>query len=178
MSRSKQQRLLKEIREITDNEYLNPQKIIDETNDEEEINARLELAKDRLIRTVIISDYVLINEHLDVIICNYFWGKNASWRSKRFKLFNQHVLERLTLVNKIDLLSEFVHLPKPVRSFILELNRLRNALAHSFFPENRRTERPIYKGGSIYKMDVLRSYKKAYDVASDFLVEKAWGTKL
>jgi len=176
MSKTKQKRLLDEIKEITENEYLNPQKVIDEAGDDEEANIRLELAKDRLIRIVIISDYVLVNEQLDVIICNYFFGKKTTWKSKKFRLFNQHVLERLTLVNKIDLLEEFLTLPHPVRSFILALNGLRNAFAHSFFPERRR-EKPLYKKKSIYKIDVLREYKEDYDGAVGFLMEKAWGVK-
>lgn len=64
MSKKKQKRLLDEIKEITENEYLDPQKIIEEAGDNEEANIRLELAKDRLIRIVIISDYVLVNELL------------------------------------------------------------------------------------------------------------------
>ncbi len=177
MRKTKQKRLVGEIKEITENEYLDPQKVIEEAGDDEEINIRLELAKDRLIRIVIISDYVLVNEQLDVIICNYFFGKKTTWKSKKFRIFNQHVLERLTLVNKIDLLEEFLSLPHPVRSFILALNGLRNAFAHSFFPENRRREKPLYKKKSIYKIDVLREYKKDYDEAVGFLMEKAWGVK-
>lgn len=87
------------------------------------------------------------------------------------------MLERLTLVNKIDLLEEFLTLPHPVHSFILALNGLRNAFAHSFFPENRRREKPLYKKKSIYKIDVLRKYKEDYDEAVSFLMEKAWGVK-
>jgi len=118
-----------------------------------------------------------VNEQLDVIICDYFFGKKANWRQKRFKLFNQHILEKLTIVNKIDLLSEFLEIPHQVRSFILILNGLRNAFAHSFFPENRRREKPFYKGKSIYKIAVIRDYKEDFDKTEDFLMEKAWGIK-
>ena len=82
ISNSKQKRLLREIKEITKNDYLDPQKIIDDADDNEEANIRLELAKDRLIRIVIISDYVLVNEQLDTIICNYFFGKKTTWSPK------------------------------------------------------------------------------------------------
>lgn len=177
MSISKQKRLLREIKEITENEYLDPQKVIEDSEDDEEANIRLEIAKDRLIRIVIISDYVLVNEHIDVIICNYFFGKKTTWRSKKFKSFNQHVLERLTLTNKMDLLEEFLKIPHSVRSFIFVLNGLRNAFAHSFFPENRRREKPLYKKKSIYKISVLREYKEDYDKTVGFLMEKAWGVK-
>lgn len=177
MGKTKQKQLLDEIKEITENEYLDPQKIIEDSEDNDETNAQLELAKDRLIRIVIISDYVLINEQIDMIICNYFFGKKTSWRSKKFKIFNQHILERLTLTNKIELMEDFLKVPHQIKSFIFALNGLRNAFAHSFFPENRRREKPLYKRESIYKMYVLRQYKEDYGKTVDFLMEKAWGFK-
>lgn len=177
MSNRKQNRLTREINEILENEYLSPQEIIKISKDQEETNTRLEVAKDRLVRITVISDYVLVNELIDQIICNFFFGKKITWRSKKFRLFNQNILESMNLLNKLNLMEDFFKLQKPERDFIYALNGLRNAFAHSFFPENRRREKPIYKKKSIYKISVLREYKEDYDKAISFLMEKAWGIK-
>lgn len=173
----KQKKLTKEINEILENEYLNPQEIIKNSEDQDEVDAQLNIAKDRLIRIVIISDYVLINELVDQIICNYFFGKKTTWKSEKYRLFNQYILENASLLNKLGIMEEFFKLQRSGHDFICSLNGLRNAFAHSFFPENRRREKPIYKKKDIYKIEVIREYKEDYDKTIGLLMEKAYGIK-
>ncbi len=177
MSNTKQNKLKNEIQYILKNMSLDPQEIIKSSEDYFEAVERLKIAKDLLVRITIIGHYVFINELLDVIICNYFFGKNASKRKKRYKLFSQHILERLTLPNKLALLSEFLIFPKNVNDFIYAINGLRNAFAHSFFPENRIREKPIYKKKDIYKIVVLDVYYEDYVKVQDFLLEKSYNIK-
>ena len=163
MNKKKQNELTKEIKELLSKEYLLPEEIIKDSEDQEEINIRLDIAKDRLIRLLIISDYVMINFLLDKIISNYFFKKSKHEQIKRPKIFQQHFLDRLTIPNKIDLLDEFFKLNNIDKGFILTLNGLRNAFAHSFFPQDRKREKAEYKKKSIYKKEVLRQYKEDYD---------------
>jgi hypothetical protein len=65
------------------------------------------------------------------------------WKTKRFKVFNYHVLETLTLNEKLAFFGAIWPVPKAIAHDIRELNALRNGLAHSFFPENRRTSKPV-----------------------------------
>lgn len=177
MNKRKQNRLTREIQEILDNQDLNPEEVIKDSEDQEEIDTRLEIAKDWLVRIVIISDYVMINEWLDVIIENYFFETARRNQIKRPRMFRQHILDRLSIHNKIELIDEFFKLRDSDRSFILALNGLRNALAHSFFPESRRREKALYKKKSIYKIEVLRQYKSDCDKTNAVLIEKAWGIR-
>jgi hypothetical protein len=101
----------------------------------------LELAKRDLTTSAVLGKYLLMDEHLNDQICRQFFPNRpypALWRTKRFRAFNYFVLERLYLVQKVEFVRSCIRLPKKVYKDILALNDLRNALAHSFFPENRR----------------------------------------
>jgi hypothetical protein len=77
---------------------------------------RLELAKNQLIRSEVILKYVLMDEFLSAIICWYYFGKRRGfpqlWKTKRFKLFNHFILERLYLLQKLDLVQNIHKIPK------------------------------------------------------------------
>jgi hypothetical protein len=87
----------------------------------------------------VITCYTLTDEHLNMRLCNYFFGRKRSfiklWKTKRFRLFNHHVLEELSLMAKLRFVKSVSKLPKAVAADIERLNTLRNGLAHSFFPE-------------------------------------------
>jgi hypothetical protein len=101
--------------------------------------------------------YTLIDEFLANRICRYFFGRKRSfpelWRTKRFQLFNHHVIEQLSLLEKHRLAKAIRSLPKPVSRDIEALNILRNGLAHSFFPENLKSAKPIWKGKDIFTLE-------------------------
>jgi hypothetical protein len=69
----------------------------------------LELAKDKIIRSAVVIAYVLIDESLSVIVSWHYFGRKKSfrglWKTKRFTSFNYFVLERLYLLNKLDLVE-------------------------------------------------------------------------
>ena len=50
---------------------------------------RLKLVRDHLVRGEIVLAYTLIDEFLNVILCNHFFGRKSShiklWKTKRFK---------------------------------------------------------------------------------------------
>lgn len=54
-------------------------------------------------------------------------------------------------------------LPKEVRETIAKVNAIRNTMAHSFFPENRKehmkTGKVLYSGSDIRTVDGLQQFK-------------------
>jgi hypothetical protein len=126
----------------------------------------LELAKDQIIRSAIIQKYVLLDEFLSAVVCWHFFGKRRGfpelWRTKRFRSFNYFVLERLYLLQKLDLVRSVHEIPKWVTD-LAALNDLRNGIAHSFFPQNRR-RKPEWKGVSVFTMAGFEGFLK--DISS------------
>jgi hypothetical protein len=138
---------------------------------------RLEIAKNKIIRSEVILKYVLLDEFLSAIICWYYFGKKRSfqklWKTKRFKLFNHFILERLYLLQKLDLVQNIQKIPKWVASDLAALNEIRNGISHSFFPENRR-RRPEWKGQSIFTHDGFDRFLEDMHKLSTFFLETFW----
>jgi hypothetical protein len=122
----------------------------------------LEMMRRRLIISEVIVSYTLTDEHLNVRIAHFFFGKNRSfiklWKTKPFRLFNHHVLEELPLMAKLRFVKSISKIPKGVAADIERLNALRNGLAHAFFPENLRRSKPEWKGKKIFSVEGLRSF--------------------
>jgi hypothetical protein len=145
--------------------------------DPKDRSTRLELAKNQIIRSEIILKYVLMDEFLSAIICWYYFGKKRGfpqlWKSKRFKLFNHFILERLYLLQKLDLVQNIHKIPKWVASDLAALNELRNGIGHSFFPENRR-RRPEWKGRIIFTQDGFDHFLEDMYKLSTFFYDRFW----
>jgi hypothetical protein len=129
--------------------------------------AVLEVMKRELVRGEIIGQYTLIDDILATELCAYFLpGKDliAQWKTKRFRRFNYFVIERLYLTQKLAFLKDVYVVPKRISSTIEEINALRNAMAHAFFPENLRAyqmkgrpspRKPVavlYRGADIFSI--------------------------
>lgn len=105
----------------------------------------LELMKNKLVRSEVILKYALIDGLLSVIICHYYFRRpkrtftfKQLWRTKKFRVFNHYISDEIYLLGKLRIVHAVGKLPKEVREAVERINALRNALAHSFFPENRR----------------------------------------
>jgi len=112
--------------------------------DQELRTTHLELAKQGLVISGVLGRYLLMDELLNDVICREFFPRERPypdlWRTKKFKAFNHYVLERIYLVQKAEFVRNRIRTPKKVYKDLLAFNDLRNALAHSFFPENRKGE--------------------------------------
>ena len=132
-------------------------------DDSSERTTRLQLAKRQLIISAIILDYVLMDEYLSCIMCWHFFGKERGfpelWGTKRFQIFNHQLVEKIYLVQKLDFVKAVHDIPKPVVSDLMALNDLRNAVAHSFFPENRR-RKPEWKKKNVLENEGFAAFKK------------------
>jgi hypothetical protein len=109
----------------------------------------LEMMQRKMVISEVITSYTLTDEHLNMHLCHFFFGRKKSfiklWKTRRFKLFNYHVLEELPLMAKLRFLKSISKVPKGVAADIERLNSLRNGLAHAFFPENLKKSKPVYQ---------------------------------
>lgn len=132
---------------------------------------RLEICKNTLVRTAVLAHYVLIDELLCDIIANHFFGTSRSyaqlWRRKDFQNLNYYLLEELSLLKKISLVKAIAPMPPKFQDAIRRLNTIRNAVAHSFFPENKRdfkaTRTVTYKGQNIFTVEGLSFLNRDID---------------
>jgi hypothetical protein len=137
----------------------------------------LKLAKDQIIRSAIVLKYLLMDELLNAIICWHYFGKKRSfqqlWKTKRFRSFNYFILERLYLLQKLDLVRSIHPIPKWVSSDLGALNELRNGAAHSSFPQNRR-RKPEWKGQNVFRRPGFERFLEDMQKLVDFFVERFW----
>jgi hypothetical protein len=172
----KQRRLIREIRQLLSTLMLEPDAIIAD-EDLAGRTPRLELAKDQLVRSAVILKYVLMDEYLSAVVCWHYFGRSRGfpqlWKTKRFRSFNYFVLERLYLLQKLDLVKSIHDIPKSVTSDLAALNDLRNAIAHSFFPQNRR-RKPEWKGHSIFTEAGFDRFLEDMASLSNFFAERFW----
>jgi hypothetical protein len=78
---------------------------------------------------------------------------------------------------------ELVHaidpLPSEAIKIIRKVNALRNAFAHSFFPENRKEHRKnkkvLYSGKDIHTYEGLQLFLNDWDSAWTYLARRAFG---
>ncbi len=122
----------------------------------------LEMMRRKLIVGEVITRYTLVDEYLNMHLCYYFFGRKKSfirlWKTKRFKFFNYHILEELSLLAKLRFVKSISKVPKGIAADIEKLNAMRNGLAHAFFPENLKRSKPVWKGKNIFTIEGLRIF--------------------
>lgn len=123
---------------------------------------RLELMERAAIRAEIVTTYTHIDEYLASELCVHFFGTEkdfpALWKTKRFKLFNYHFLEELSLVPKFRYMKALREIPKAIARDIERLNALQNGVAHAFFPENLKRSRAVWGNNSIFSLEGLKAF--------------------
>jgi hypothetical protein len=172
----RQRVLVTELKELVSRLGLDADEIAENAEPEARA-AYLQLAKDQIIRSAVILKYVLMDEFLSAIMCWHYFGKKRGfpqlWKTKRFRTFNYFILERLYLLQKLDLVKSIHDIPKWVSSDLAALNDLRNGVAHSFFPQNRR-RKPEWKGQSVFTRGGLEHFLEDMDKLSSFFHERFW----
>jgi hypothetical protein len=70
-------------------------------------------------------------------------------------------------------------IPSPVKSAIARINDVRNAIAHSFFPENRRQykaqKKVMYRDANIFTKEGVTKFSEDAHRAQDYLIQQAFG---
>jgi len=171
----KQRLLIRELDEITSTIGIDYWIFSDMPNEERTV--RLELVKKQIIRGEILMRYVLLDELLNDVMCWHVFGRQKKfirlWRTKKFKAFNYFILEKLYLIQKIEYVKFIHRIPKSIENDIYSLNNLRNAIAHSFFPENRKSK-PFWKGKDIFSIEGFKAFEDDVQTAIDFFFERFW----
>lgn len=138
---------------------------------------RIELAKRGLVISGVLGRYLLMDELLNDVICREFFPRERPypelWRTKKFKAFNYYVLERIYLVQKAEFVRNRIRMPKKVYKDLMALNDLRNAIAHSFFPENRRVK-PGWKGSDIFSRSGFEQFWDDMSEISNFFFNRIY----
>jgi hypothetical protein len=101
------------------------------------------------------------------------------WRTKKFSTFTHHILDEIFLIKKMALIHAIKPLPKDVTSAIHRVNTIRNAFAHSFFPENRKehrkNKRVLYNGKDIRTYEGIEAFIDDAHTAFNYLARRAFG---
>jgi hypothetical protein len=167
-----QRRLVNELQQIYDLLDLDFYDI--KSYEREERTTRLELMRRKVARAEVITMYTPVDEYLNCELCIHFFGTKrnfpALWKTKKFRLFNHHFIEELSLLPKLRYVKGLRKLPKGISADIERLNALRNAVAHAFFPENLKKSRPMWKGLDIFSLDGLTAFKRDMDEVFDFFI--------
>jgi hypothetical protein len=169
---AKQKSLFAEVEKVSDLLGLDWRNIKD--YEKESRTLHLERMKRHLIIGEVVMQYTLIDEYLNMKLCHYFFGRGKSfpklWKTKKFQNFNYHVLEGLFLLEKLRYVKSFKKIPKKIAKDIEQINTLRNGLAHSFFPENLKRSKPVYKGKNIFTFEGIQQFVDDMSEISHFFV--------
>ncbi len=107
-------------------------------------------------------------------ICHYYFGKKRTfpklWKTKRFRLFNHHILENLYPLQKLQLVKEINKIPIGIGKAIQDLNAVRNGLAHNFFFENAKRAKLTWKGQSILDVEGARAFMEDMQSIHEFFL--------
>jgi hypothetical protein len=173
----KQRALVAELREMRDLMQLDFEDI--GTTALEDRTTALLVMRNKLVRGHVVVWYTLIDEFLTNRVCRFFFGKKRSfpalWRTKRFTFFNYYVIEQMSLLPKLRLVKAASGIPKGIAADIERLNMLRNGLAHSFFPENLRSAKPLWKGKNVFGLDGFKQlHADAHKIFAHFREDEDW----
>jgi hypothetical protein len=88
-------------------------------------------------------------------------------------MYETPLLKKLTIANAIT------PVPADVRNVIKRINTVRNALAHSFFPENRRRymaeKKGTYNGVHLFTLDGVKKFDDDFQTVCDYLMKRVFG---
>lgn len=134
--------------------------------------AKLEWMIRWLARAAVVEAYTFVDELLADQICWFYFGRRRpfwkQWKTKRFAIFNHYILQNMYPLEKLRLVKAFREVPRKIGTDIQDLNVLRNALAHAFFPENLKHAKPSWKGKSIFELETLRIFLEDMQLVRDF----------
>jgi hypothetical protein len=116
---------------------------------------KLRIERNEMIRNFIISNHLLTQEWLDLHITKHFVRQKP--RSMRFKVFRQHVMERLTYHEKVTLAFKAGVISKGANDFLGKLNALRNKCAHRWDVYSRGFKL-TYNGKNLLDLKVFEEF--------------------
>jgi hypothetical protein len=121
---------------------------VKDTTKKDEFDLGLNTAIHKMVISEVVIRYTLFDEILADLIAKYFFESSdlpKLWRTKKFSTFVHYVLDEMYLLKKMDVVHAIKPLPSDVMKIIRKTNSVRNAFAHSLFPENRKEYRKSNK---------------------------------
>jgi len=139
-----------------------------------------------LILAEVIFRYTFIDEFLTDIICDYYFhrpDKSQSyrklWKTKSFKIFVHYLMDETFLLKKLAMVEAIMEVPKSISNAVKRINDVRNALAHSLFPENRRRymvdKKVIYEGFHLFTVEGINAFQRDYEVVWAHFAKRVFG---
>ena len=117
---------------------------VKDTTKNDDFDLALHTAIHKMVISEVVIRYTLFDEILADLIAKYFFeGSDLPklWRTKKFSTFVHYVLDEMYLLKKMDVVHAIKPLHSDVMKIIRKTNAVRNAFAHSLFPENRKEYR-------------------------------------
>lgn len=139
----------------------------------------------KMVIAEVIVQYTLIDQVLGEIISSYFLGvepkmiRSSSEVAENEHIFSQQVLDEMFMLRKMGIVHAISPLPSNITSIIRKINAVRNALAHSFYPEDRKEYkskgRVLYSGLNIRTLDGLIRFRDDANEVHREIQRRAYG---
>jgi hypothetical protein len=139
-----EKRLWVEIDRILYQNYLTPRMVTDFwQGDRDAIIVQLKQMKERVVRIIVLSEYVEIDDMLGRIIDRYLSLPTRSWRKQRIV---SAMLDKPYPQQKLDIIRTYRTVPRSIANHLLAMNDLRNTLTHRFDLSRVPKSKRLYKG--------------------------------
>ena len=134
----------------------------------------LDNMRKQLVTSQIVLWYTYADELLNWLLRDHFLGREKNDVRRRRRKLNRTfdlTLEELYLMQKLRLARQiWTRMPKRVRKTIEDLNYIRNAVAHTFFPESSSKSKPIYHGKSVFTLEGIKELERDVGSMQDALL--------
>jgi hypothetical protein len=144
----------------------------------------LEIAINNIAVSIVIGRYTLFDEILADCICQFYFKTDPekpfiNWEDDKYRIFVNYLLDEMYLLKKTEVVHAIEPIPSHVRRIINKVNALRNSMAHSFFPENRKEHRKdgkvLYDGKDIRTAKGITAFLDDCGEAWSYLARRAFG---
>jgi hypothetical protein len=140
-----ERRLWIEIDRILYQNYLTPRTVTDFwAGDREAVIWHLRQMKERIVRLIVVTEYVEVDDVLNRTILRKLAGRKRG-KQRSLKII-EAMLDRIYPLQKLQIIRSFRDVPKAIAKHIAALNTVRNALAHRFPLQNVPRSQRLYKG--------------------------------
>jgi uncharacterized protein YutE (UPF0331/DUF86 family) len=154
-------RLAAELDRILYQNYLTSRTITDFwAGDRDAVIAQLKLAKTNAIRSIVLMEYVTVDDALTRIIMRHLFAGVKKSQKKAQRRTASDLLDRLYPLDKINIVKSFREVPKTISSAIMAMNTLRNSFVHRFSIADLPKSKRLYKGKhDVYEKKGLETFK-------------------
>jgi hypothetical protein len=157
-----ERRLWIEVDRILYQNYLTPRVVTDFwAGDRDAVIFHLKQMKERVIRSIVIVHYVELDDVLNRTILKHQFGKKLLGRKNKKVSAVEAMLNNLYPQQKLNIVNEFLEIPKHIASHVMALNTLRNSVAHRFDLAELPKSKRLYKGKyDVFTKRGLDKFKK------------------